>query len=104
MCDAEVPPSEIATRGQYNCRNQLNDAYPELCEIIRLVFQSCPDQFRAVLRSDFWIRSRCHEYSGLIGKDQAEDNARQAVLAEFVHYYNEERPHRTLELQTPELS
>jgi len=25
-----------------------------------------------------------------------------SVLAEFVRYYNEERPHRTLELQTPE--
>jgi transposase InsO family protein len=24
-----------------------------------------------------------------------------SVLTEFVHYYNEQRPHRTLELQTP---
>ena len=27
-----------------------------------------------------------------------------AVLREFVAYYNQERPHRTLELQTPEPS
>jgi putative transposase len=27
-----------------------------------------------------------------------------SVLAQFVHYHNEERPHRTLGLQTPELS
>jgi transposase InsO family protein len=26
----------------------------------------------------------------------------RSVLTEFVHYYNEQRPHRTLELQTPE--
>jgi transposase InsO family protein len=28
----------------------------------------------------------------------------RSVLAEFMHYYNQERPHRTLRLQTPELS
>jgi Integrase core domain len=27
----------------------------------------------------------------------------QSVLAEFVRYYNEDRPHRTLDLQTPKL-
>jgi transposase InsO family protein len=27
----------------------------------------------------------------------------RSVLTEFVHYYNEQRPHRTLDLQTPEL-
>ena len=27
----------------------------------------------------------------------------RSVLAEFVRYYNQERPHRTLRLQTPQL-
>jgi len=27
----------------------------------------------------------------------------RSLLAEFVRYYNEERPHRTLRLQTPQL-
>ena len=27
----------------------------------------------------------------------------RTVLAEFVQYYNQERPHRTLQLQTPQL-
>src|SRR4051812_43361375 len=27
----------------------------------------------------------------------------RTVLTEFVHYYNQERPHRTLGLQTPQL-
>ena len=44
------------------------------------------------------LRRECHDHVIVFNEQDL-----RSVLTEFVQYYNQERPHRTLRLQTPQL-
>jgi transposase InsO family protein len=43
------------------------------------------------------LRRECFDHVVVVS-----ERHRQAVLTEFIRFYNQERPHRTLRLETPE--
>jgi transposase InsO family protein len=57
-----------------------------------------------LLKLDIVVNNRSIRQYRWRGPARSPSQTWRTLLAQFVHYHNEERPHRTLGLQTPELS